>query len=79
MEEAAALPYLTIVRYVDSLPQKEKAALLLDSSMTIPSLTTNILLKKRNHIWTDPEEPPTAASLLRVIMPIMDLKVWMGR
>jgi hypothetical protein len=66
--------YLTLVRYIDDQPRNIKSALLLDSATTIPSLLSTVVLKKRNHVWKDSGEPPTAASLLRVLMPIMDLK-----
>ena len=66
--------YLTLVRYIDDQAKNIKSALLLDSATTIPSLLSTVVLKKRNHIWKDAGEPPTAASMLRVLMPVMDLK-----
>lgn len=74
MEEPFAERYLTLVRYIDSQAPQEKAALLLDSATTITSLLTAVLLKKRNHAWPDRGEAPSATSLLRAIMPVMDLK-----
>jgi hypothetical protein len=64
----------SVFRYVDGQPTAAKQKLLLDSTTTVPSLLTAVQLRKRNHVWTDPGEAPTAAALLRQIMPVMDLK-----
>jgi len=74
VEPAAAARYLTVVRYVDAQPADAKQRLLLDSTTTVPSLLTAVQLRKRNHVWADSGEAPTAASLLRQIMPVQDIK-----
>ena len=74
IDEAAAERYLRIVRYLDTRPREEKRALLCDSSTTIQALTTTINLRMRGGVWRDDGERPTAAGLLRELVPVLDAK-----
>ena len=69
LDVAAANRYLLIGRFLDALPREERAQFLHNSAMTITSMTTYILLKKRGLQWTDGGELPTAAALLRQLVP----------
>jgi len=74
IDETAAERYLLITRYVDSRPAEEKKALLYDSSTTIQALLTTVHLKARGKVWPDKGERPTAAGLLRELVPVTDIR-----
>ncbi|KAK3274842.1 hypothetical protein CYMTET_16981 [Cymbomonas tetramitiformis] len=74
IDENAADRYLRIVRYVDDRPADEMRSLLYDSSTTIQALLTTIHLKARGRQWVDDGERPTAAGLLRELVPTTDIR-----
>eukprot|EP00240_Pyramimonas_obovata_P000249 CAMPEP_0118927864 /NCGR_PEP_ID=MMETSP1169-20130426/5244_1 /TAXON_ID=36882 /ORGANISM="Pyramimonas obovata, Strain CCMP722" /LENGTH=1671 /DNA_ID=CAMNT_0006869721 /DNA_START=246 /DNA_END=5258 /DNA_ORIENTATION=- len=73
IDEVAAERYLRIVRYLDTSSPEEKRNMLCDSSTTIQALTTTINLRMRGGVWRDEGERPTAAGLLRELVPVLDV------
>jgi hypothetical protein len=74
IDEAAAERYLSIVRYLDTLSEEERRKRLFDSFTTIRALLTTMHLAQRAGAFKDDGERPTAAGLLNVLVPIVDIK-----
>lgn len=74
LDTPAADKYLAIVRFLDSLPAEERRAALLDNDLSISALTHRIELARRSLTWVDPGEAPTAAMLLKQLVPVVDLR-----
>ena len=70
IDETAANRYLKIVRYMDSVPTARQSDLLYNSTSTIQSLVNTVSMQARAGTWVDPGERPTAAGLLRELVPV---------
>ena len=75
IDESAADRYLKIVRFIDLLGTDDKKQdLLYNSTSTIQSLVNTVAMQTRAGIWKDPLERPTAAGLLRELVPVTHLR-----
>lgn len=74
IDEGAATRYLKIVRYIDSLDEEQRNFLLYDSTSTIQSLVNTVSMQTRAGLWKDLDERPTAAGLLRELVPVTNVR-----
>ncbi|CAG9463280.1 unnamed protein product [Pedinophyceae sp. YPF-701] len=74
VETEAAIKYLQVVRYLDSLPGAERRRILVDNDAGIQALNARIALAKRTGAWEDRNEAPTLPGLLQQLVPVVDLE-----
>jgi ankyrin repeat protein len=74
IDEGAADRYLKIVRYIDSVPQEKAGELMYNSTSTIQSLVNTVSMLSRAGSWKDAGERPTAAGLLRELVPVTNCR-----
>ena len=74
LEVPVADRYLALVRFLDSLPAKERRDLLLDNDASVSALAHRVELARRSLAWRDPGEAPSLPGLLKQLVPVVDLR-----